>query len=96
MFILHIEHPVMSFDDWKKAFDNDPVDRRKSGVRRYRVMRPVDDDRYVMIDLEFDNRTEAETTLADLRVLWGNVRGKIIMDPKTMIVEVVEIKELSK
>ena len=94
MFILHIEHPVMNFDDWKKAFDNDPVDRRKSGVRRYRVMRPVDDDRYVMIDLEFDNQTEAEAMLADLRLLWGKVQGKIMMNPKTRIVEVVDSKEL--
>jgi len=94
MFILHIEHPVMSFDDWKKAFDNDPVDRRKSGVRRYRVMRPVDDDKYVMIDLEFDERGKAESMLTDLRALWRNVEGKIMMDPKTRIVEVAERKEL--
>jgi len=94
MFILHIEHPVMRFEDWKKAFDNDPVDRRKSGVRSYRVLRPVDDDKYVMIDLEFDNQTEAEAMLTDLRILWGNVQGKIMMDPKTRIVEVVDSKEL--
>jgi hypothetical protein len=44
---------------WKAAFDSDPVGREKSGVRRYRVLRPVDDPNYVMIELEFDSSPEA-------------------------------------
>lgn len=95
MFILHIEHPVINFEEWKKAFDNDPVDRRESGVRAYRVMRPVDDAKYVIIDLDFDDRGKAESMLASLRKLWGNVQGKIMMDPRTRIAEVVEIVGLS-
>ena len=51
MYILRIEHPVSDFDGWKKAFDSDPIGREKSGVRRYRVLRPIDDAKYVMIDL---------------------------------------------
>lgn len=94
MFILRIEHQVVSFEDWKKAFDNDPVGRQKSGVRGYRLMRPVDDAKYVMIDLDFDDRGKAESMLANLRKLWSEVQGKIMMDPKTRIVEVVEGKEL--
>ena len=43
MTILRIEHPVRDFDIWKEAFDADPVGRERSGVRRCRVMRPVDD-----------------------------------------------------
>ena len=54
MYILRIEHPIISYEGWKKAFDSDPADRQKSGVRRYRVMRPIDDANYIMIDLEFD------------------------------------------
>jgi hypothetical protein len=43
MPILRIEHPVADFDAWKAAFDGDPLGREQSGVRRYRVLRSVDD-----------------------------------------------------
>ena len=90
MYILRIEHPVMDFDNWKKAFDNDPVGRQKSGVLNYRIMRPVDDAKFVMIDLEFEDRNKVESMLVSLRKLWGEVQGKIIMNPDTRIIEVVE------
>jgi hypothetical protein len=93
MYILRIEHPVPDFDGWKKAFDSDPVGRKKSGVRRYRVLRPIDDANYVMIDLEFDTVSQAEALLAAMRVVWGRVEGKIMMNPQARIVEAVETKE---
>jgi hypothetical protein len=37
----------------EKAFDNDPIDRKKSGVKRYSFYRPADDPNYVIIDLDF-------------------------------------------
>ena len=93
MYILRIEHPVPDFDGWKKAFDSDPVGRKKSGVRRYRVLRPIDDANHVMIDLDFDTAGQAEALLAAMRVVWGHVEGKIIMKPQARIVEAVETKE---
>jgi hypothetical protein len=93
MYILRIEHPVSDFDGWKKAFDSDPVGREKSGVRRYRILRPVDDPRYVMIDLEFDTSGQAEALLAAMRVVWGRVQGKIIFNPQARIVHDVETRE---
>ena len=93
MHILRIEHPVPNFGGWKKAFDSDPVGRQKSGVRRYRVLRPADDAKYVMIDLEFDTAGEAESMLAALRVLWGRVEGTVMTNPKTRIIEAVETRE---
>jgi hypothetical protein len=93
MYILRIEHPVSDFDGWKKAFDSDPVGREKSGVRRYRVFRPIDDPKYIMIDLEFDTINEANALLAAMRVVWGRVQGKIIFNPQARIVEAVESKE---
>jgi hypothetical protein len=93
MYVLRIEHPVASFDGWKVAFDSDPVGRKKSGVRRYRVLRPIDDANYVMIDLEFDTASQAEDLLAAMRVVWGRVEGKIIMKPQARIVETVETME---
>lgn len=41
--ILRIEHRVPDYDQWKQAFDNDPVGRERMGVRRYRVLRSLDD-----------------------------------------------------
>jgi hypothetical protein len=93
MHILRIEHPVPNFDGWKRAFDNDPVGRKKSGVRRYQILRPADDANYVMIDLEFDTAIEAEGLLAAMRVIWGRVEGTIILKPQARIAEAVETVE---
>lgn len=93
MYILRIEHPVPDFDGWKRAFDSDPVGREKLGVRRYQILRAVDDANYVMIDLEFDTVSQAEALLAAMRGVWGQVEGKIMMNPQARIVEAVEIKE---
>jgi hypothetical protein len=93
MYILRIEHPIFNFADWKKAFDSDPIGREKSGVRRYQILRPADDEKYVMIDLEFDTMSQAEAVLTALRALWGRVEGTIMMNAQTRIVEVVETGE---
>lgn len=82
------------FGAWKQAFDSDPLGRQHSGVRRYRVLRPVDDPDYVLVDLEFDTFAQAEATLQALRRLWGDVEGKVIGKGKARIVEVAETVEL--
>ena len=93
MLVLRIEHKIAGYDGWKKAFDNDPIGRQQSGVRRYRVLRPADDPNYVVIDLEFDSLQEAETALASLRKLWAQVEGKVMFDPQTRIYDIAETKE---
>lgn len=93
MYILRIEHPIFNYEDWKRAFDSDPVNREKSGVRRHQILRPIDDEKYVIIDLEFDTANQAEALLAALRVLWGRVEGTIMMNAQVRIVEVLESKE---
>jgi len=90
MFILRIEHPVPDFEGWKKAFDSDPLGRVKAGVRRYQVLRPLEDEDYVMVDLEFDTASEAEALLAALRTLWQRVEGTVMFNPQARIVEAVE------
>ena len=84
------QHEVANFAEWKKAFESDPIDRKKSGVHRYSIFRPVDDPNYVIIELEFDNLKAAEETLAALRILWTNVEGKIMMNPQTRILGLIE------
>ncbi len=93
MYILRIEHPVPDFDTWKKAFDSDPIGREKSGVRRYQVLRPVDDRNYVMVDLEFETAIQAEALLSALRALWQRVGGTVMSRPQARILEAVERKE---
>jgi len=93
MYILRIEHPIPNFEGWKQAFDSDPIGREKSGVRRYRILRPTDDPNYVMIDLEFDSASQAEALLAGLRALWSRVEGTVMTNPQARIVEVVEAIE---
>ena len=88
--ILRIEHPVPDYERWKAAFDADPVGRERSGVRRYRIMRPVDDAGRVMIDLEFDTAEEADRMLGELRSLWSRVDGTIVTSPEARIVEELE------
>lgn len=93
MTTLRIEHPVPSFEGWKKAFDSDPMHREASGVRRYRVLRPVDDPKFVTVDLEFEDRGQAEAFQARLRELWRRVEGTIMQSPRAQILEAVESKE---
>ncbi len=93
MVMLRIEHPIVNFDGWKQAFDSDPAGRVKSGVRRYKILRPLDDPKYIYIDLEFDTVQQAEGLLAAMRAVWGRVQGTIMSNPQAKIVQVVETTE---
>jgi len=93
--ILRVEHTVSNFDDWKKTFDTDPIGRKKSGMRRYRIMRQLDNTSFVMLDLEFDGQEEAEAYAAKLRNLWVSAQGQKLMQyPQLRIVDPIESKEL--
>jgi hypothetical protein len=94
MPILRIEHPVPNFDHWKTAFDSDPVGRKRLGVRRYQIFRSIADPNYVMIDLEFDTKDEAESLLSAMRAVWSRVEGSVMSDPHARVVEMVECIEL--
>lgn len=93
MIILQIEHPVPDFNGWKKAFDSDPVNRKQSGVKRYKIFRQTDNPNYVIVDLEFDNPDDAKKLLAALQQLWKQVEGKVITSPKARIIEMKESTE---
>jgi hypothetical protein len=90
MFVVHIEHPVLDHDRWRAAFDSDPVGRREAGVRRYRVLRGVEDPDLVLIDLELDTEPAARAMLESLQVLWGRVEGVLITGPHGRVFELVE------
>lgn len=89
MYILQIRHAVSTFDAWKRAFDADPIDRKGSGVRRYRVYRDVLDANFVTVDLELDDRPAAEALRAKLRRLWDGPGRAFMRDPEARILEPV-------
>ena len=96
MHVLHIEHSVSDFDNWKAAFDRFSGLRQQSGVRRHQVLRPTNDSNYVIIDLEFDSPSEAEAFLAALRRnVWSSREASpaLIGDPQTRVEEAVEVQE---
>jgi hypothetical protein len=90
MILLHIEHTVRDFDTWKAAFDSDPVNRQKSGVRSYRILKPVDNPAYAIIDLEFETLIQAEALLTAMQGIWLRGGGVLVRDPVWRISEVIE------
>lgn len=89
---LQLEHSIRDFEMWKAAFDRDPIDRQALGVRRHRVLRPVEDPNYVVVELDFDTTTEAQACRIALRELWSSREAApaLIGAPRVRIVETVE------
>jgi hypothetical protein len=87
---LHIEHPITDFDTWSSAFSRFAEARRQAGVRAQRIQRPAGDPNYVVIDLDFGTRGEAETFLRFLTTqVWGIPENAPALagSPQTMILE---------
>jgi hypothetical protein len=61
MTTLRIEHAISDYHLWKKAFDGFADARAHAGVRSFAIRLPVDDPKYLMLDLEFDAVGPAET-----------------------------------
>jgi len=60
MTTLRIEHPITDFSIWRAAFGRFQGARTEGGVLATRIYRPVDDDKYVFIDLDFATDDQAE------------------------------------
>lgn len=93
MTTLHIEHPITDFAVWKAAFDRFAAKRREAGVLRHRVLRPTDNDHYVVIDLDFTTADQATRFLGFLRgTVWSSAENAPALagDPQTGLLELVE------
>ena len=92
MPLVQIEHAIRDFETWKAAFDRDPARRASSGVREYRIYRPIDDPNYVAVDLSFDDRDSAEAFKRVLEDLWRSPQAAPSLGgvPRARIVETVE------
>ncbi|MEZ4895459.1 MAG: hypothetical protein R2806_01395 [Saprospiraceae bacterium] len=94
MIILRIEHNIANYSGWKKAFDNDPINRKQAGVKRYRIIRPVEDDAFVIIDLEFDHLEQAQAAKAALENIFPKIEGSIIFGVQLKVLHVIEEVEI--
>ena len=94
MEILRIHHAVPAFDAWKRAFDSDPLNRKTSGVCRYQIHRSISDPNFVMIDLHFDTRIQAEAFLQNLNRLWEGPARAFVKSPQAWILETIESAEV--
>lgn len=73
MATLHIEHAITDFEVWRGAFDGFASSRKAAGVLAERVQQPIDDDQYIVVDLEFATADEASTFLQFLRTaVWAS------------------------
>jgi hypothetical protein len=92
MATLRIEHAITDYQLWKKAFDGFAEARARAGVRSYAIRLPVDDPRYLMLDLEFDTTAVAET-FAEFLVqhVWSSPASSpgLAGAPKSRILELV-------
>ena len=93
---LRVELEVRDYDRWRAAFEIDAAGRQRHGARRYRIFRPVDDDRRVMLDVDFDSAAQADAFLTVMREqVWPSPEkapAKIGV-PTTSIIEMVESRE---
>lgn len=90
MTTLHIEHAISDFAVWRGAFDRFEDVRRGAGVRSARVAQPIDDERYVVIDLDFDSADEARAFLHLLETkVWSSrdASPALAGAPRTQILE---------
>jgi hypothetical protein len=93
MTTLHIEHPVTDLAVWRAAFDRFAERRRQGGVYAERIQRPTDDDHYVVVDLDFPTREQAERFLSFLEsTVWASrdASPALAGAPQTRILEPVD------
>ena len=92
MTTLHIEHPVTDLNVWLAAFDRIAEARAKAGVTAQRVLHPVDDPNYIVVDLEFTTTEEAQRFLAFLKsTVWSSIDNAPALDgtPQTKLLQQV-------
>lgn len=91
MATLHIEHAITDFATWKAAFDRFAERRAQGGVTAHRIHQPIDDSRYVVLQLDFPSTEQAEafrefletkvwSTPANAPGLAGVPRARILVD----------------
>lgn len=96
MTTLRIEHAITDYQLWKAAFDSFAEARANAGVRSFAIRLPVDDPKYLMLDLEFDGADRAETFAGFLKQhVWSSPTASpgLAGPPRTRILDLVPSAE---
>ncbi len=81
MATLHIEHPITDLQTWLGAFARFEDRRAQAGVRAQRIRQPVDDDKYIYVELDFDTVEQAEAFKGFLEsAVWANADASPALD----------------
>jgi len=94
MATLHIQHPITDFETWTTAFNRFREARRNAGVQAQRIQRPVDNERYVVIELDFETVDQAQTFLGFLRsTIWTNAANSpgLVGTPEALVLEAASV-----
>jgi len=94
MATLHIQHPITDFETWTSAFNRFREARRNAGVQAQRIQRPVDNERYVVIDLDFETVNKAQAFLGFLRnTIWTSAANSpgLVGTPEAWVLEEVSV-----
>ena len=77
MITVRIDNAVQDYRQWKVAFDSYAAIRNRMGVLNYRISRPVDDGRRVLIELDFEQRSAAQAFIEFLvDKVWRTPRSR--------------------
>jgi len=93
MATLHIEHSITDLGTWLGAFGRFEDARRKAGVKEQRIHQPLDDERYIYVELDFDSAEQAEGFKSFLEArVWSSPEASPGLDgtPRARILERVE------
>lgn len=96
MTTLRIEHAIHDYDLWKTAFDSFAEVRAKAGVRSFSIRLPVDDPKYLMLDLEFDTPESAHAFATFLEQnVWSSPTSSPALAgvPQTRILDLMRSEE---
>ncbi len=90
---LHIEHAITDYNTWRETFDRFSEVRASAGVLGAQLARPVDDDRFIVIDLEFATPDAAAGFATFLEQnIWSAPENSpgLAGHPRTMVLDDVE------
>ncbi|TMF84559.1 MAG: hypothetical protein E6I08_15745 [Chloroflexi bacterium] len=94
MATLHIQHPITDFVTWTTAFNRFAEARRNAGVQAQRIQRPVDNEKYVVIDLDFETVDKAQRFQDFLRnTIWSSAANSpgLAGTPEALVLEVAVV-----
>ena len=96
MTTLRIEHAISDYKVWKTTFDSFAEARAKAGVNSVAIRQPVDDQKYLMLDLEFDTTERADAFATFLKQnVWSSPTSSpgLAGVPQTQILDLIGNEE---